>query len=72
MIHVDNGQCGLCEHFGEHVNGDQQVQEKLVQIRVKHEAPEDFKTECGHPQHEALHLVVTADSGCNGFTPATH
>lgn len=66
MIHVDYGQCGLCTHFGEHHNEDQQ----LVQIRVQHAAPEELKEECGHPRHAPLHLMVTANSGCDGFEPA--
>lgn len=63
MIHVDNGQCGLCTHFGEtHVVGIQ-----LNQIRENHEAPETLLDECGHPKHAALHLKVTPISGCDGF-----
>ena len=34
MQHVEDGQCGLCTHFGESHTGD----EKLVQIRVTKEA----------------------------------
>jgi len=67
MQHVDEGQCGLCSHFGEsHPNA-----EKLMQIRMTHEAPETFVDECGHPKHAQLHLVVTPISGCEGFVPAT-
>ena len=63
MIHVDNGQCGLCTHFGEnHVVGIQ-----LNQIRENHEAPETLVDECGHPKHASLHLKVTPISGCDGF-----
>lgn len=64
MIH--DGQCGLCSHFGEgHMKDD-----KLVQIRTKHEAPEELIDECGHPRHASLHLMVTPISGCDGFEPA--
>lgn len=66
MMQVNLGQCGLCTHFGEHHNDDQQ----LVQIRIKHEAPENLVEECGHPRHASLHLVVTPISGCDGFEPA--
>ena len=66
MLHVHDGQCGLCAHFGEH----HQQSEKLVQIRVQHNAPEDFVDECGHPKHAQLHLMVTPISGCDGFEPA--
>jgi len=63
---VNEGQCGLCVHFGEH----QGYRPELVQIRRTHRAPEDLTEECGHPQHAALHLVVTPISGCAGFEPA--
>jgi hypothetical protein len=66
MQHVEDGQCGLCAHFGEGHNTD----EKLVQIRVTKEGPETLVEECGHPKHAALHLVVTPISGCEGFEPA--
>ena len=66
MLHVDNGQCGLCAHFGEH---HAEVMPQLVQIRTSKEAPEELKEECGHPRHAPLHLLVTANSGCDGFTP---
>jgi hypothetical protein len=66
MVHVNDGQCGLCTHFGEHHAGDQQ----LVEIRTSHEAPDDLVEECGHPKHSPLHLVVTPISGCDGFEPA--
>ncbi len=67
MTHVHDGQCGLCAHFGEH---DYDHQQKLVEIRSSHQAPEDFVEECGHPKHSDLHLVVTPISGCDGFEPA--
>ena len=66
MLHVDNGQCGMCAHFGESHSSDP----KLVQIRKEHEAPEQMTDECGHPKHAPLHLVVSANSGCDGFEPA--
>ena len=63
MTHLDNGQCGLCTHFGEtHDAGAQ-----LNQIRKSHEAPETLVDECGHPKHASLHLRVTPISGCDGF-----
>lgn len=66
MLQVHDGQCGLCLHFGEHAEQDQQ----LVQVRTKHQAPEDLLEECSHPRHAPLHLMVTANSGCDGFAPA--
>ncbi|MEX2670611.1 MAG: hypothetical protein WD294_00735 [Phycisphaeraceae bacterium] len=67
MYELQEGQCGLCSHFAEH-QPDQQ--EQVVQIRTQHAAPEDLVEECGHPEHEPLHLRVTALSGCDGFSPA--
>jgi hypothetical protein len=68
MQMVQDGQCGLCTHFGEH--HPQQHQPQLIQIRTSHKAPEDLVEECGHPQHASLHLMVTPISGCQGFEPA--
>ncbi len=70
MMTVTEGQCGLCKHFGEHGDMDQHERQKLVQIRSSRKAPEDLREECGHPQHEPLHLVVTPVSGCLGFEAA--
>jgi hypothetical protein len=66
MLQVHDGQCGLCTHFGEH----HQPQPELIQVRTKHEAPEEMVDECGLPRHAALHLKVTPISGCDGFEPA--
>jgi len=66
MKHINDGQCGLCTHFGESHTRD----EKLVQIRVSKDGPEDLVDECGHPRHASLHLKVTPISGCDGFEPA--
>lgn len=65
MQHVELGQCGLCSHFGENRQDPQ-----IFQIRTKHEAPENFVSDCGHPQHASLDLKVTPISGCAGFEPA--
>ena len=67
MIAVHNGQCGVCMHFGEHNAADKQV---LTQILTTMQAPESLVEGCGLPKNEALHLRVTAVSGCDGFTPA--
>lgn len=66
MVALMEGQCGLCAHFGEDHDQDQQ----LVQIRTSKSAPETMKEECGHPKHAELHLQVTPISGCDGFEPA--
>jgi hypothetical protein len=65
MEMVQNGQCGLCSHFGEHHKTD-----VLVSIMSTHEADLKFLDECGHPKHADLHLKVTAISGCDGFEKA--
>jgi len=66
MQQVQDGQCGLCSHFGEQHPQDQQ----LIQIRTKHEAPENYVDQCGHPKHAELDLRVTPISGCSGFEAA--
>ena len=67
MIAVQDGQCGMCAHFGDEHAGDA----KIVQIRTSQSAPETLIEECEHPKLAALHLKVTAASGCDGFEPAT-
>ena len=62
MIRVEEGQCGLCAHFGEHHQNS-----TLIQIRRTREAPETFVDDCGHPRHATLHLHVTPTAGCDGF-----
>ena len=66
MMHVENGQCGLCSHFGENHSATAQ----LAQIRQQHEASETLLDDCGHPKHASLHLKVTPISGCDGFEAA--
>ena len=65
-MEVHNGQCGLCTHFGEHHTSSP----VLVTILSTHKADAALLDECGHPKHAALHLKVTAISGCDGFVPA--
>ena len=67
MLQIHEGQCGLCAHFGEHQSDDQP---KLIQIRLKHEAPDDLVERCGLPSNAALNLKVTPISGCMGYEPA--
>ena len=66
MQQVQDGQCGLCSHFGE----THPKTEQIAMIRRKHEAPESFLDDCGHPRHAPLHLKVSPISGCDGFSPA--
>lgn len=66
MLQVQNGQCGLCVHFGESHDPTNQ----LLKIRQKHEAPETFVDECGHPRLAPLHLKVTSIARCDAFEPA--
>ena len=65
MVKVTDGQCGLCEHFGEH-----EQTPKLVEIRTTHQAAENMVTSCGHPRLSGLHLKVSPVSGCDGFAAA--
>lgn len=65
-MHVKDGQCGLCSHFGE----SHQRDDKLVRIRKTHEGSETLIDECGHPRHAPLNLKVTPISSCEGFAPA--
>ncbi len=62
-MHLSDGQCGLCTHFGESHPKD----EKLVRIRTTHDGSELLIDECSHPRHAPLHLKVTPISGCDGF-----
>ena len=65
MLHVQEGQCGLCSHFGEgHTNAI------VMRIRSSHEAKEDLIENCCHTKHAPLHLKVTAVSKCDGFQPS--
>ena len=66
MSAINDGQCGLCTHFGE----SHKSSEELVAILKSHEAPVALVDECGHPKLAALHLMVTPVSGCDGFAPA--
>ena len=67
MIQVQDGQCGMCAHFGERQTADM----KLTQIRTSHSAPETMIEPCELPRNAAVHLKVTATSGCDGYEPAT-
>jgi hypothetical protein len=66
MQEVHNGQCGLCNHFGEHHSKSQ----VLVTILSSKKASAEMLDECGHPKHAALHLKVSPISGCDGFVAA--
>jgi hypothetical protein len=68
MIHVQEGQCGTCTHFGE----THAATKTLAEIRASKEAAETFVDDCGHPKLVSLHLKVTAVSGCDGFQPVKH
>ncbi len=66
MEAVQQGQCGLCGHFGEaHAQSD-----VLVSIHTSKQANVVMIDECGHPRLSGLHLKVTPISGCDGFVPA--
>ncbi len=72
MQQVQEGQCGLCVHFGELHSPNPQERQQLVQIRTSKQAPPDLVEECGHPRHAPLHLLVTPISGCQGFEPVSN
>ena len=66
MLQVQTGQCGACMHFGE----THPATTQLTQIRSKHEAPETFVDDCGHPRLLGVHLKVSSISRCDGFEAA--
>ena len=63
MQNIQEGQCGMCTHFGE----GHEDKPQLVQIRTSKSAPEDYVDSCG--KNEDIGLKVTALSGCSGFEP---
>jgi hypothetical protein len=63
MMRVQNGQCGLCVHFGESHGENSQ----LEHIRTTSLASEMYVDRCGHPKLVTIHLRVTAIAGCDGF-----
>lgn len=66
MEAIQQGQCGLCTHFGEaHAQS-----ETLVSILSSKQADVVMIDECGHPKLQSLHLKVTPISGCDGFVAA--
>lgn len=66
MEDLQNGQCGLCSHFGE----NHAKSPVLVNILDSRQAALTLLDECGHPRHAALHLRVSPISGCDGFVAA--
>ncbi len=65
MQRIQDGQCGLCTHFG--AGNDEP---KVVQIRILGEAPADLVEPCGLPENADKGLKVTPIGSCAGFTPA--
>ena len=65
MLKIEDGQCGLCKHFG--TDHDAPV---VHQIRITKEAPETLTEPCHHPSNEPIHLTVTPISHCEGFEAA--
>ena len=66
MQTLQNGQCGLCSHFGE----NDAKQDVLVTIRTNKTADALMMEPCGLSKNAAVHLKVTPFSGCDGFQPA--
>ena len=65
MIVVQEGQCGLCTHFGKH--GEEACDARLIEILATRQASETLIAGCGHEKLAGLHLRVTPASGCDGF-----
>ena len=65
MVTVNDGQCGLCAHFGEGHGSP-----RLVEILSTRQASEALVMACGHPALASLHVRVTPVSGCDGFHAA--
>ncbi len=68
MVKVQEGQCGLCDHFGEHEASGRAPE--VLEILSTQQAPEALTEPCTQPAHKALHLLVTPVSGCDSFAPA--
>jgi hypothetical protein len=66
MRAIQDGQCGLCNHFGEHHH---QAAVRATILSSKSAEP-TLLYECSHLKHAALHLKVTPFSGCDGFVAA--
>jgi hypothetical protein len=66
MLSIQNGQCGLCTHYGE----GHAPTPVLISILSTRQAPESLIDSCGLPKNAALHLKVTPVSGCDGFQEA--
>lgn len=69
MIKLNDGQCGVCAHFG----GDDAPKDKLVQLRVNGLTADDvveMQQPCAHPDNAPIKLKVSPIDGCAGFTPA--
>lgn len=69
MVKVREGQCGLCQHFGQH-EGEEGKNPQILEILSTQYASEDFLADCGQEQLSAMHLRVTPVSGCDGFDMA--
>lgn len=65
MLSIQDGQCGMCAHFGNDQNN-----QTLVQIRVRGEAPEGYVDQCGLPENASRGLKVAPIGSCAGFQSA--
>lgn len=65
MVNVNDGQCGTCSHFGAELPSEQ-----LVQIRISQEASVETVGGCGLPSNASVHLMVSANSSCDGYVAA--
>ena len=65
MLHISDGQCGSCKHFGEGI-----PQEQLVQIRVNNTADDGTVAGCDLASNASLHLKVSPIGSCDGYEAA--
>ncbi len=68
MVKVQEGQCGLCAHFGELERGTRLP--AILEILITRQGSEALVAPCTQPQHKSLHLRVTPVSGCDSFALA--
>ncbi len=68
MVKVQEGQCGLCAHFGEPEAGTRLP--AILEILSTRQAQETLTAPCTQTQLRGVHLRVTPVSGCDGFALA--
>ena len=69
MVKVQDGQCGLCAHFGEAEPTGRAP--AILEILATRQASELFLAACMQEHHRGSHLRVTPVSGCDSWMRAT-